>query len=189
MYTQRPVDFLDYSAQILRAIPQGVLLTTQAQDELNTMTIGWGTMGTNWSRPVFEAYVRTGRYTAQMLEKHAEFTVNIPLDETKEQRKRTRKIMGICGTHHGNEVNKFEMAQLTPVTSTHVDVPGIAELPLTLECTVIYCQVEDSALYIPEIKRDFYPEDKDSSEYGSNKDPHLMVFGEIVGSYVIEHEE
>lgn len=32
------------------------------------MTIGWGTIGVIWERPVFVAYVRQQRYSREMLE-------------------------------------------------------------------------------------------------------------------------
>lgn len=32
----------------------------------------------------------------------------------------------------------------------------------------------------------FYPADVDGSACGSNRDPHLMVFGRVVGAYVAE---
>ena len=72
MTTTRKVDYTEYATRIVRAIPEGVLLTTRAQDRLDTMTIGWGALGTNWSVPVFEAFVRTGRHTARMLEENPE---------------------------------------------------------------------------------------------------------------------
>jgi flavin reductase (DIM6/NTAB) family NADH-FMN oxidoreductase RutF len=144
------------------------------------MTIGWGTIGTNWALPVFEAYIRTSRYTAQMLDQNPEFTVNVPLTSFD------RKIIGICGRFHGNEVDKIEKAGLTLVDSDKVSVPGIKELPLTLECKVIYRQVEELSLYPESIAKKFYPQDVDSSANGANRDPHIMVFGQIVGAYIIE---
>ena len=186
MTTTRKVDYTEYATRIVRAILEGVLLTTRAQDRLDTMTIGWGALGTNWSVPVFEAFVRTGRHTARMLEENPEFTVNVPLDEGKEARRRTRKAVGICGTHHGDECDKFEMAALTPVPSCEVSVPGILELPLTLECRVICKQALDVSLLPEELRARFYPADVDGSACGSNRDPHLMVFGRIVGAYVAE---
>ena len=67
-----------------------------------------------------------------------------------------------------------------------VSVPGIKELPLTLECKVIYRQLQDLNLYLPEIKEKFYPQDVDSSNCWANKDASYTIFGEIVNTYVIE---
>jgi flavin reductase (DIM6/NTAB) family NADH-FMN oxidoreductase RutF len=38
----------------------------------------------------------------------------------------------------GREVNKFAAARLTPVGSTLVDAPFVAEFPLVLECKLIH---------------------------------------------------
>ena len=101
MAGKRKVEWEDYASEIVRAIPKGVLFTTKAAGKVNTMTIGWGTVGTNWSVPVFCAYIRTGRFTAQMLDRNPEFTVNVPLTGFD------RKIVGICGSCHGSEVDKI----------------------------------------------------------------------------------
>ena len=79
MMTKRKINPVDYAKEILTAIPKGVLLTTKAGEKVNAMTIGWGTMGTNWSRPVFAAYIRKGRFTAEMLEKNPEWLHYVPV--------------------------------------------------------------------------------------------------------------
>ena len=131
----------DYANQIDRAIPKGVLLTTKAGDKVNSMTIGWGTLGTNWNRPVFVAYVRTHRSTVALLDKSPEFT-STPVGDLN------RRVVGICGSKRGDKV---ALASLSLVDSDVVSVPGIAELPLTLECRVVYRQRKELSLYPPEI--------------------------------------
>ena len=181
MPTKRTVDYSDYANQIVKAIPRGILLTTKADEKVNAMTIGWGTLGTNWSRPVFVAYVRRHRSTIAFLDRNPEFTINVPLEE----RPSDRKIIGICGSERGDEVDKVALADLTLVDSDVVSVPGIAELPLTLECRVIYRQDQELSLYSPDIMA-YYPQDVDGRATGSNRDPHITFFGEIVNAYVIE---
>lgn len=51
---------------------------------------------------------------------------------------------------------------------------------------VIYRQLQDLNLYLPEIKEKFYPQDVDSSNCWANKDASYTIFGEIVNTYVIE---
>ena len=101
MPTKRTVDYSDYATQIVKAIPKGILLTTKAGEKVNAMTIGWGTLGTNWSRPVFVAYVRRHRSTIALLDQNPEFTINVPLEE----RPSDRKIIGICGSERRDKVN------------------------------------------------------------------------------------
>ena len=65
-------------------------------------------------------------------------------------------------------------------------VPGVKELPLTLECKVVYKQAQDMNAMTKENKAKFYPQDVDSLFTGSNKDTHVAYYGEIVNAYVIE---
>ena len=67
-----------------------------------------------------------------------------------------------------------------------VSVPGIKELPLTLECKVIYKQKQDKDAITEENQIKFYPQDVDGSFHGANKDYHTAYYGEIVAAYIIE---
>ena len=71
----------DYAKNILEALPKGILLTSKAGDKVNSMTIGWGTLGIEWSTPIFVAFIREHRFTRELLDKNPEFTVNIPFGE------------------------------------------------------------------------------------------------------------
>ena len=74
------VDIFDYAETITKALRPGLLLNTNG-DKFNSMVIGWGTLGINWSKPVIAVYVREGRYTKGQLDRNPEFTVNIPIGE------------------------------------------------------------------------------------------------------------
>ena len=82
----------DYAETIIKAIPKGILVTTKA-DKVNSMVIGWGTYGVEWSRPMFVIYIREGRFTREQLDKNPEFTVNIPLEG-----KLDPGIFNVCGS-------------------------------------------------------------------------------------------
>ena len=51
----------------------------------------------------------------------------------------------------GQRGDEVALASLSLVDSDVVSVPGIAELPLTLECRVVYRQRKELSLYPPEI--------------------------------------
>ena len=70
-----------------------------------------------------------------------------------------------------------------------VDAPMFDELPLTLECKVIYKQLQDGTALPKEINDRFYPQDVDSSNPSNNKDYHITYYGEIVNAYILEEEE
>ena len=55
--TKRKIDFCEYAGTIIRAMQQGTLLTTKVGDKVNSMAIGWGTIGIQWEKPIFIAFV------------------------------------------------------------------------------------------------------------------------------------
>lgn len=169
--TKKKIDIRDYAGQIIEAMRSGVLLTTKVGDKVNSMTIGWGTLGIIWERPVFVAYVRRQRYTREMLDKCREFTINVPVGEYR------RKILGICGSKSGRDMDKIKAAGLTLVEPEFINTPGIKELPMTLECRVLYSQEQESDQFNDEITRQFY-----TMETGD----HFCYYGEIVSAYIIE---
>ena len=174
----KKVNVMDYAETIVKALPKGVLLTTKAE-KVNSMIIGWGTLGVEWGKPVFAAYIREGRYTRKQLDEKPEFTVSIPLDGYD------KKILKICGSQSGREIDKVKEAGLTLVDSEVVSVPGIRELPLTLECKVVFRQRQELPL-IDESFQNYYPQDVDSTATGANKDAHIAYYGEIVNAYIAE---
>ena len=56
---KRRIEYDEYANTIIKALPSGILLTTKAEGRINSMVIGWGTIGINWGKPVFAAYVRS----------------------------------------------------------------------------------------------------------------------------------
>ncbi|MFA7115842.1 MAG: flavin reductase family protein [Bacteroidales bacterium] len=173
------IDVFEYASHILKKLQKGVLITTKVNDKVNSMTISWGQLGIEWNKPLFTAFIRTGRFTHQMFETNQEFTVNIPMDEN------VGKILGYCGTQSGKDHDKIKDLGLTLVESDNINVPGIKELPLTLECKIVYSQLQNQESIPEDFKSKFYPQDKGTDFPGSNKDYHTMFMGEIVGAYII----
>ena len=170
----------DYAGDILTALSKGVLLTTKAGDKVNSMVIGWGTFGINWSKPVFAVYVREGRYTRELLDENPEFTINVPMGDYD------KNIIAICGSKSGRNMDKVAEAGLTLVEAQEVSVPAIKEFPLTLECKVIYRQPQELELLPEEIVKRSYPQDVPSTNPMANKDFHVTYYGEIVAAYIAE---
>ena len=167
---KKQVNAFDYAGEICKAMQKGVLLTTALDGKANTMTIGWGHIGIEWGRPIFVAYVRESRFTKEYLEKTGEFTVNIPLGECD------GKLLGFCGTKSGRDTDKIEAMGLTLEAGETVSVPGIRQLPLTLECKVIYKQDQPLSAIGEDI----------ISRYYSQGDPHTAYYGQILNAYIIE---
>lgn len=178
--SKRTIDPLESAADIVPAIPTGVLLTTMANENVDTMTISWGALGMIWGQPAFTAYVRTGRFTHDQLDVNDEFTINVPDAQT------ARRILGVAGSTSGRTTDKIAELGLTLVEPEIVAAPGIKELPLTLECRTMYRQDQVLADIAEPYRTKFYPQDIDSSSCGANRDSHTMFIGEIVAAYVIE---
>lgn len=177
---KKEIEVFDYANEIMKAIKTGVLLTTKVDGKVNSMTISWGTLGIEWGKPIFTVFVRENRFTKQQLEKNPEFTISIPIGEVN------RKILGICGTKSGHLTDKINELNLSLESPNIISVPAIKELPLTLECRVMYKQKQNENEITEENRSKFYPQDVESSFHGANRDFHTAYYGEIVSAYIIE---
>ena len=170
----------DYAGEICKAMPKGILMTTKNGDFVNSMVIGWGHIGIEWGKPIFVAYVRESRFTKTMVENHGEFTINVPMGAFDSE------IIRICGTKSGRDMDKIKALGLHLEDSNVVDVPGIKEFPLTLECKVIYQQKQDLSAVPCDVLKRYYPETPGVTYAGEPRDFHYAYYGEIVGAYLIE---
>ncbi len=169
------IDVYEYMNTIVSELGKGVLLTTKYGGQVNTMSIAWGQIGIEWNTLIFTALVRVSRHTHTMLEGNGQFTVNFPNGAD------VKKIIGYCGSKSGRDTDKIKDMGLTLVDGDAVDVPGIKELPLTLECEVIYTQLQDKDA-IPAVYREqFYPVGS-----GGEGDYHTMFYGKVLKAYILE---
>lgn len=159
------VRYPEYANKALESLPKGAFLTTAADGKVNTMTIGWGSIGTVWQKPVFMVMVRSSRYTHELIEKSQEFTVSIPLANLKE-------ALTLCGTKSGRDLEKIQAAGLTALPGQKVNVPVIAG-GLHFECKIVYKQKMEPALLDDGYNKTWY----------GNGDYHTMYYGEIVACY------
>ena len=173
------IDITDYANLITKAMPRGILLNTNG-DKFNTMVIGWGHLGTLWSRPTFHVYVRQGRYTKGQLDRTGEFTISVPLD------KPDPAINKICGWQSGRDIDKVKEASLDLEDAEVISTPGVRQYPLTIECRVLYAQDQDLAGIPEDIRQKMYPSDVDGAFPMANRDCHTMYVGEIVAAYIIK---
>ena len=172
---KKEVNVWDYAGHIMQNMTAGALLTTCADGEVDTMTIGWGSIGVVWGRPVFQVLVRESRYTKQLLDKNGEFTINAVLDGAD------KNILAVCGTKSGRDTDKIKLLGLTLEPGSTVSVPAIREMPLTLECKVIYKQAQDPAAIDTACYDKYYA--KGTKNEG---DHHTVYYGEITAAYIVE---
>ena len=179
--TKEPIDFVSNAGMILETLNKGIFMTTCANGRTDCMAIQWGTMGFLWGKPVFVCYVRESRFTREMLDANPEFTVNIPIGDYD------RKIMAVCGGKSGRDTDKIAELGLTLVEGDKVKVPGIVELPLTMECKVLYRQKQDVTLIPEDCRKMFYPRKAVPGTHDSEDDEHITFIGEILSVYRIRN--
>ena len=172
---KRFIDPIQHAQEILGGISRGALLTTKVGDQMNTMAISWGTMGIEWNKPIITVFVRGSRHTKSLLDKNPEFTVNIPIDQID------KKIISLCGTKSGRDLDKIKELGLTTIESEAISVPAITQLPLTLECRVLYAQQQLPACILGKDVHVHYSETAPiHAEY------HNAYYAEILKAYIIE---
>ena len=170
------IDLWEYAGVILEQVGKAALVTTKADGEVNTMTIGWGTLGVEWSKPIFTVFVRQSRHTKKLLDKNGEFTINVPLKGAD-----LKQVFSTCGSKSGRDMDKIKELGLSLEDPDVISVPGIQELPITLECRVVYQQDQDL---------NFLDEDKRLRFYApgtaNDGDYHTAYYGEVLAAYIIE---
>ncbi len=177
-YSKQVINPFNFAQDITTTLSRGILLNTNG-DKYNSMVIGWGGLGTCWSKPVFTVYVREHRYTKTQLDKTGVFTISVPL------RGADPEIIKICGWKSGRDIDKVAEAGLTLVEPSTNGVPGVKEYPLTLECKVLYSQKQELAAIPDEIRIKSYPQDVDGTYPMANRDAHTAFIGEIITAYII----
>ena len=153
---------------IVKVGSEWMALAAGKEGDMNAMTIGWGTWGVLWGRPVVTVYVSSSRYTYDFMERNAYFTVTgFPVE--------MKPALSYIGSHSGRDGDKLRNAGLTP-EFTELGNPIFEEANLAIECKLLYKEVLD-VTQVPENIRAMY-------EKGVG--PHAMYIGEIVNVWVKE---
>lgn len=149
---------------------QWALCTAGTPDEYNTMTIGWGTMGTIWGPPnkgkqIITVFLRESRRTSDVLLKNDRFTVCFFPEEY-------RQDLLTLGMKSGHDVpDKINLTKLTPKPLGNS--VGFEQAKLTFVCRKIYSHkmLRDE---LPEFVRDTLYRDGDL---------HYIFMGEIEDAF------
>jgi flavin reductase (DIM6/NTAB) family NADH-FMN oxidoreductase RutF len=131
--------------------------------DFNAMTIGWGALGTMWSKPFTFVAVRHSRYTYQFMEKFETFTLSAFPEEYHD-------ALNLLGTRSGRDGDKIAASGLTPEASIQVPAPSFKEAEIIIECRKIYADDLNPAHFLDENIYRHYP----------NRDFHCIYYGEIL---------
>lgn len=168
------IDVFEYTGEILKQLKIGALVTVKQNNRVNSMTISWGQIGIEWNKLIFTTFIRNSRFTHDMLIQSGEFTVNFPVDKS------AKEILSFCGSESGRDFDKTKELKLNLVDGLNIETPGIKELPLTLECKLIYKQQQNLDLLPAHLREQFYPND----ELEGKVEGHTVFYGEVVGAYI-----
>lgn len=113
---------------MLYPLPVVMVSCQKPGEKPNIITVAWA--GTVCSDPVMVSVsVRKERHSYDIMKETGEFVINLvnrPL----------ARATDYCGVRSGRDVDKFAEMQLTPLPSRQIQVPGIKESPVNLECRV-----------------------------------------------------
>ena len=134
----------------------------------NPMTIGWGTLGYIWSKPIFEILVRPVRYTFGLIENITDFSVNVLPDEFNKQ-------VAICGSVSGRDIDKVAKCNFEMMRGECSNAFYINQSVIHYECRIIHKNNVDPGTLEPSIIDTYYEE----------RDFHTVYYGEILGVFRI----
>lgn len=134
-----------------------------SKKHFNSMTVGWGSFGVMWNKPLAMVVVRPTRFTYHFIEQYESFTL-CAFPGTY------RKALKILGTKSGRDGDKIAEAGLQPIASTKISAPAFAEAELIIECRKMYWHDFDPSHFLDASIQINYP----------LLDYHRVYFGEIM---------
>ena len=137
--------------------------------EFNAMTIGWGALGTMWSKPFIFVAVRHSRYTYSFMGKYNTFTLTAFPEAYQD-------ALRLLGSRSGRDGDKIKVSGLTPEASIQVAAPSFKEAEIVIECRKIYADDLNPAHFLDEDIHKHYP----------NRDYHCIYYGEILATAGID---
>ena len=148
------------------------ILSVGTKDNHNSMTIGWGSLGSAWKKPIFTVYVKPETYTHEFMEKYDIFTVSFVKGSIYND-------FVLYGSVSGRDFDKEK------ISGTHIKFLDDGGITFEEALEVYVCKkIAVSHLKEEEVDKsiiDLY--NSNLPVYSSTK-PHTVYIGEIIGHYV-----
>ncbi len=144
---------------IEKTADEWMLISAGSKEDYNMMTASWGFMGEMWGVDMAIAMIRPQRYTMEFVNNNDYYALSFYGDN--------KDIHKVCGSKSGRDVNKTELANLTPVFADNTVYFSEANL-------VIICKKQ----YSQQLSEDCFTESQPLEHY-KDKDFHNMIFGKI----------
>lgn len=153
------------------------LISVGDETEKNIITLSW--IANLCSRPPRMGIgIVPKRHSYGLLKRIGDFVINIPSKEHIE-------AVVICGTKSGRAIDKFDVTGFTPMPSTQITSPMIAECPLNIECKIWkVIEVGSHHLFIGDVVAahidDYVLDEKGEPDLAKMK---LITYNPLVGQY------
>ena len=103
---------------MLYPVPAVLIGCRDKEGRDNLMTAAWVSVS-----------IRGERYSHHIIENTGEFTISLT-------NRQLARATDFCGVRSGRNTDKFAEMKLTPLESTMISAPGVAQSPVVLECKV-----------------------------------------------------
>jgi flavin reductase (DIM6/NTAB) family NADH-FMN oxidoreductase RutF len=147
------------------------VITAGTPSHYNSMVAGWGGWGVLFSKPATWCFLRSNRYTLELMRNEQAYTMSYFDDEYKED-------VLLFGTKSGRDSDKMKESKLTSVQTPAGNLSW-KEAKLIIECKLVEVTTVSPG--------DFYTDEGKSfinEAYAETKDYHKLVFGEVTGVWV-----
>jgi flavin reductase (DIM6/NTAB) family NADH-FMN oxidoreductase RutF len=149
------------------------VITAGDSSHYNSMVASWGGWGILFEKPATWCFLRSNRYTLELIRKHHTYTMSYFDDPFKEQ-------IILFGMKSGRDSDKMKESALTPVQTPSGNMT-YKEAKLVIECTLVELTTVSPDDFLTPSGRDFIVEaHKETNEY------HKLVFGEITGIWAVK---
>ena len=147
------------------------ILTAGDKTHYNSMTIGWGSIGVGYGRPIFTVYVKPERYTYEFIEKSPIFTVSY-IDP------KLYPKFNVYGSKSGKDINKEESS------GSHIIFLDNGGITFEEAVEVFVCKIVARSHHKEEdVHQDLVEMYKGNPQVYPTTKPHTAYIGEIIAHY------
>ena len=167
------IDVKEIPGDVFTLVSQDfAILTAGNPSHYNSMVTGWGGWGILFSKPAVFSFLRSNRYTLELMRKELKYTMTFFDDEFKED------IMKFGMSSGRDSDEKMKNTRLTAVQTLDSNM-AFKEAKIIIECKLIEVTTVSPDDFYTEEGRKFIED-----AYAETNAYHKMVFGEITKVWI-----
>jgi flavin reductase (DIM6/NTAB) family NADH-FMN oxidoreductase RutF len=147
------------------------VITAGRPSHYNSMVAGWGGWGILFNKPATWCFLRSNRYTLELMRKEQAYTMTYFDEAYKED-------MMLFGMKSGRDSDKMKESKLTSVQTPSGNM-AYKEARLIIECKLVEVTTVSPDDFYTEEGRNFIME-----AHAETNDYHKIVFGEITSVWI-----